>query len=117
MKYQVLLLLKATPRWLGLSYDYRQKIFDQLLQPLFSQFVGQLQIRLYNSEGFHAGISDVITIETESLESYQVFLQQLKSSKIFSEEYFEMKDVIAGKENGFQGLNEAWRKERKTMIN
>ena len=117
MKYQILLLLKATSKWLGLSKAYRDKIFTDVVYPLFLQFTNELKIQLFNAEAFHATVSDVIIIETESAESYYSFLQQLKSSRIFSEEYFELQDIIAGVENGFRKFNEELKKEKALIMN
>ena len=117
MKHQILLLLKATPKWLGLSKDYREKIFKDFMYPLFLKFTNELKIQLHNSEAFHATVSDVINIETENLKIYYDFLQQLKSSKIFSEEYFELRDIIVGIENGFRKFNEDARNEKGLIMN
>jgi hypothetical protein len=71
---------------------------------------------LFNAEPFHASVSDVITIETEKLEVYFHFLQDLKSSRIFSEEYFQLQDVIVGMENGFTKFNEIAEKEEEVVV-
>ena len=117
MKYQVLLLIKATPKWLGLSKTYRERIFNDVLFPLFIEYTNQLHIKLINAEAFHSSVSDIINIETESLERYYIFLQQLKSSRVFSEEYFELQDVIVGIENGFRKFNEESKKQQSVIMN
>jgi PleD family two-component response regulator len=117
MKYQILLLLKATSKWLGLSKAYRDRIFTEFVYPLFLRFTDDLKIQLFNSEAFHAGVSDIINIETEKIETYYRFVQELKSSKIFSEEYFELRDTVVGIENGFRKFNEELKKEKNYGMN
>lgn len=117
MKYQVLLLLKATPKWLALSKTYREKIFTDVLYPLFLEYNNDLEIKLFSSEAFHASVSDVVKIETENMEAYYRFLQQLKSSRIFSEAYFELHDIVVGIENGFSKFNEAAKREKAAIMN
>jgi hypothetical protein len=117
MKYQVLLLLKATAKWLGLSKTYREKIYTDIMFPLFISFKTDLKIQLFNAEAFHSGVSDVITIETENLEIYYHFLRQLKGSRIFSEEYFELRDIVVGMENGFRRFNEEIKNEKQLSMN
>lgn len=117
MKYQILLLLKATPKWLGLSKAYREKVFTDVVYPLLFLFTDKLKIQVFSSEVFHASVSDTITIETENIQEYYRFFQQLKSSRIFSEEYFELNDVIVGLENGFRQFNEEARKEKTFVKN
>ena len=117
MKYQILLLLKATSKWLGLSKAYREKIYTDVMFPLFVKCKADLKIKLFNAEAFHSSVSDVINIETENLEVYYHFLQQVKGSRIFSEEYFEVRDVIVGMENGFRKFNEEIEKEKKLVMN
>lgn len=113
MKYQVLLLLKASAKWLALSKAYREKIYTDVMFPLFMKFKDELSIQLFNTEAFHSSVSDVINIETEDLQLYYQFLQQLKTSRIFSEEYFELRDVIVGVENGFRKFNDQIKKEKE----
>lgn len=117
MKYQVLLLLKATTKWMGLSKVYRDKVFTDVVYPLFMHYTNDLQIKVFSTEAFHASVSDVINIETENIEEYYRFLQQLKSSRIFSEEYFELHDVIVGMENGFKKFNEDAKKDKSFVMN
>ncbi|MBG9375723.1 hypothetical protein I5907_05725 [Panacibacter sp. DH6] len=117
MKYQVLLLLRATPKWMGLSKAYRDKVFTDVVYPLLLNYTQVLQIKVFSTEAFHASVSDVINIETENIEEYYRFLQQLKSSKIFSEEYFELHDVIVGMENGFRKFNEDAKTDKKFVMN
>ncbi len=117
MKYQVLLLLRATPKWLALSKTYREKIFTDVLYPLFLNYTEALQIQLFSSEAFHATVSDVVRIETANIEIYYQFLLQLKSSKIFSEEYFELQDLVVGIENGFSKFNDEAKKAKAVQMN
>ncbi|QEC68013.1 hypothetical protein FRZ67_12125 [Panacibacter ginsenosidivorans] len=117
MKYQILLLLKATSKWMGLSKAYRDKVFTDVVYPLFLNYTADLQIQVFSTEAFHASVSDVINIETENMEEYYHFLQQLKSSRIFSEEYFELQDVIVGMENGFRKFNDDAKKNKSFVMN
>ncbi|MEP7319873.1 MAG: darcynin family protein [Panacibacter sp.] len=117
MRYQVLLLLKATPKWLALSKTYRERIFTDVVYPLFLTFTDVLQIQVFSSQAFHATVSDVVKIETESMEIYYKFLEQLKSSRMFSESYFELHDIIVGAENGFRKFNEQAKKEGAVLMN
>jgi len=117
MKYQVLLLLKATPKWLGLSKAYREKTFTDVVYPLFQSFSATLNIQVFSSEAFHATISDVLNIETDNIQAYYQFLQDLKGSRIIGEEYFEIHDIIVGIENGFRKFNEEARLNKALVLN
>lgn len=117
MNYQVLLLIKSTPKWLGLSKAYRERTYNDVLFPLFMEYGSDLRIKLFSAEAFHSTVSDVINIETESMEQYYKFLQQLKSSRVFSEEYFELQDVVVGIENGFRKFNEEAAKKKASTMN
>lgn len=117
MKYQILLQMKSTPKWMGLSKAYREKVFTDVVYPLFLDYTDDLQIQLFSTGAFHASVSDVIDITTEKLEEYYRFLQELKSSRIFSEEYFQLHDVIVGMENGFSKFNEDAKKGKNFVMN
>ncbi|HRH60362.1 MAG TPA: hypothetical protein PL045_07315 [Chitinophagaceae bacterium] len=117
MKYHILVMMKATPKWLAMSKTYREKFFTDVVYPLFISFTPQLQIQLFSAEAFHANVSDYITIETTELQHHYQFMQQLRSSRIFSDGYFELADVIVSAENGFRKFNEEARKEKKLIMN
>ncbi len=116
MKYSILLMMQSTPRWLAYSKDFRNRIFTENVYPLLQKFTDRLNIQVYSSEAFHAQVSDYIQVETTDMDYYYRFLQQLKSSKIFSEELFVLKDVIVSAENGFKEFNEQMKANNHNMI-
>jgi hypothetical protein len=102
MKYTILILMRATPAWLSLSRDKRREFFEKEITPIFAKFSDSLKIRLFDSEAFHAKTSDFMIIECENLKEYYYFIEFLRDTKIFSEPYFELNEIITGVENGFQ---------------
>lgn len=117
MKYSILIMMKSTAAWLSYSKDYRKRLTEEVLFPLLHKFTDQLQIRVFSAEAFHAGVSDYIQVETTDLEAYYHFIQELRASKIFSEELFTMEDVIVSCENGFREFNEKARLSATAHLN
>jgi len=117
MKYSVLLMLSAKPGWLVMNKDYRTNMFDQFLFPLLSSYSDQIQFRVYNSEAFHAEISDFIILETINLENYYHFIKELKATKLFTGEYFKLNDIVLGAENGFKELNRKTFQKEEVIMN
>jgi hypothetical protein len=108
--YTVLVLLKATPQWLSLSRDKRSDFFDREILPIFRKVAQTVNIRFFDSEYFHAQVSDFMIIETADLTSYQLFTEQLRDTKIYSVPYFEINNIVLGQENAFLEFNKQFQK-------
>ncbi|PHN04708.1 hypothetical protein CRP01_19525 [Flavilitoribacter nigricans DSM 23189 = NBRC 102662] len=103
--YSILLLLDAQPDWLAKSRPERADFYHSYLQPLFHQYASTCRIRLFDSEFFHARISDFILIETSNLADYQDLIEQLRDTAFYSVPYFAVRDIIVAKENAFLEYN------------
>jgi len=111
--YTVLLLMNATPQWLSLSRDQRSRFFEKEVMPALQQAAKTTTFRLFDSEYFHAGVSDFMVIETCSLSDYQEVIERLRDSKIYGAPYFEIRDIIVGQENRFEDFNEQFKTKGK----
>lgn len=111
--YTVLLLMNATPQWLSLSRDQRSRFFEKEVMPALLQAAKTTTFRLFDSEYFHAGVSDFMVIETRSLSDYQEVIERLRDSKIYGAPYFEIRDIIVGQENRFEDFNEQFKTKGK----
>lgn len=105
-RFTVIILLNATPAWLSLSREDRDLYFRQEISPIFDRYQSTSTVRFFDSEFFHANVSDYILIESSSFKDYQYLIEELRDSKIYSEPYFEVKDIIPGVENAFQSYND-----------
>jgi hypothetical protein len=112
--YTILLLLRTTPEWLRLNRKQRSYYFDQQIKPIFREVSNTVSIRLYDSEYYHASISDFMIIQTNIFEDYQLFLERLRDTAVYGVPYFEVKDIIIGEENLFEKFNERF--EGEVMI-
>jgi hypothetical protein len=99
--FSIFLQVRATSHWLSLSRDQRSTIFQTHVLRHF-QSDSTLRMRYYDAEAFHARVSDLMLIETEDLKAYYFFIEKLRDSPIFTENYFELVDIIPAIENGFQ---------------
>jgi len=117
MKYSVLLMLSARSEWLVMNKEYRTNMFNQFLFPLLHSYSNQIKFTVYNSEAFHAEISDFIILETVNLESYYHFIKELKATKLFTGEHFKLKDIVLGAENGFRDFNQQALLNKELMMN
>jgi hypothetical protein len=117
MKYNIILMLKATPKWWVMSKEYRDNMFKQFLFPLLSSYADAIQFKVFNAEAFHALVSDFFVVETVNLEKYYQFLRELKTTKLFAGEFFELQDIIMGAENGFKEFNEQMNSRKEVVMN
>lgn len=117
MKYSILLMLGATPKWWVMNKDYRINMFNQFLFPLLASYSDQIKFRVYNSEAFHAEISDFIILETINMENYYHFIKELKATKLFTGEYFAFNNIVLGAENGFKDFNQQTIEKKELLMN
>lgn len=108
--YTVLVLMNATPQWLSLSRDDRSKFFEKELLPIFGKVSQTVDVQLFDSEYFHATVSDFLIISTTELDDYKLLIEMLRDTKVYGVPYFEIVDIIVGQEEMFQDFNEKLKK-------
>ncbi len=117
MKYSILLMLNATPKWWVMNNEYRSNLFKQHLFTLFTSYEGHIHFRVFNADAFHAHVSDFFTLETSDLAQYYNFLKELRATKLFTNEYFILKDIVMGAENGFKEFNSKSIPKKEVVMN
>jgi len=102
--------MNATPQWLTLTRDQRSKFFEKQVMLIFQKVGQSVEVKLFDSEYFHAKVSDFMIISTENLNQYKLLIELLRDSKIYGVPYFEIVDIIVGQENLFADFNEELKK-------
>lgn len=102
MKYTIVILISATKLWLRLSRKDRNEFSEQTLMPIIMQYKKTLSVRMFDAESFNAKNSDFIIIETSHLNDYYHLWEQIRDSKIYTEPYFIINEIIIGKEDAFK---------------
>lgn len=110
--YTILLLLNATPKWLSLSRDQRAHFFESKIIPVIAQVSPAVNTRFFDSEYFHSTVSDFIIVTTKDLNTYELLIEKLRDTKLYGEPYFEVKDIIMGRENAFEQFNKQLKDEK-----
>lgn len=88
--------LNATKEWLSLSIAQREQFVAQEIGPLLQQ-APSLKVQFYDAEFFGAVCSDVLQIDTNNLAEYTQFWDRVRSSKVFTAPYFEVRNIIPAK--------------------
>ena len=110
--YTILVLMNATSDWLSLSREARSQFFEKNIQPIFIEKSKSVSVKLYDSEYFHAQVSDFMILETRDLDDYKFIIEKLSDTKIYGIPYFQIKDIIIGQHNFFESFNEEFKKEK-----
>ena len=111
--YTILVLMNATPQWLSLTRDERSRFVEKELTPIFVLVSKTVNVKLFDSEYFHASVSDFMIVTTTDLNDYKLLIELLRDTKIYGIPYFEIKDIIVGQENLFEDFNEQFKQEKK----
>jgi len=111
--YTVLVLMNATAQWLSLSRESRAEFFEKSVVPIFQSVGKTVTVKLFDSEYFHATISDFMIITTDNMNDYQELIERLRDTKIYGVPYFEIKDIVVGQENRFEDFNALFKKDDK----
>lgn len=104
--------MNANAKWLALSREARGKFFEKEVMPIFQKVSQTVRVKLYDSEYFHAAVSDFMILETNQLGDYQQLIERLRDTRIYGAPYFEIKDIIMGQENRFEEFNEQFKSEK-----
>ncbi len=87
--------IKAKPAWLTLTREKRdghwQKVAD-----IIQEFLDKVTFQYYDADAFHAGHSDLVICETDSIIDYHHLWDRIKDTEIFSAGYYEITDVRMG---------------------
>ncbi|WP_128545787.1 darcynin family protein [Larkinella soli] len=102
MKYTVFVLYQTTPAWLARTREQRSAFFSETVAPLLARYENRLSARFFDSEAFHALVSDLLMISCDELQDYYHFMEHLRDTALFTVPYVVLKDVIVSLENGFQ---------------
>lgn len=108
--YTILILMNATPKGLSHTRDERSAFFEKKVIPIFQKVSKSIKVQLFDSEYFHANVSDFMIVTANSLDDYKLLIELLRDTKIYAEPYFEIKDIIVGQENAFEDFNELLKK-------
>jgi len=111
--YTILVLMNATSDWLSLSRDERSVFVNENLMPIIQRVSKTVTVHFFDSEYFHATVSDFMIVSTTNLDDYKLLIELLRDSKIYGVPYFEIKDIIVGQENLFEEFNEKLKQEEK----
>ncbi|WP_300671344.1 darcynin family protein [Soonwooa sp.] len=110
--YTILVLMNTTPDWLSLSRDERSQFFTKTIQPIFIEKSKSVSVKLYDSEYFHAQISDFMILETQDLDEYKFIIEKLRDTKVYGVPYFQIKDIIIGQQDLFESFNEEFKTKK-----
>jgi len=102
MKYTIVILISTTEKWLRLSRPERNKFTEQVLGPILVKYKESLDVRMFDAESFNARNTDFIVIETTDLNQYYFFWEEIRDSKVYTEPYFIVNEIVVGKEDGFK---------------
>lgn len=111
--FTIIVLMNATPQWLSLTRELRADFFEKSVAPVFKSVGNTVSVRLFDSEYFHASVSDFMIISADDLNDYQELIERLRDTKIYGTPYFEIKDIIVGQENRFEDFNTKFKKDEK----
>src|SRR5579859_2700876 len=106
MKYTVFMLLTATPAWLSLTREQRNKFVESTLGPIMAKYEGRVQVRFYDAEAFSARCSDIATFEVDDLKDHYFLMEELRDTAMFAQPYFQVNEIIPSIENGFATFEE-----------
>lgn len=93
------MLVRTTPTWLALTPTERFAFLGEVIAPILGRHP-DVSMRFFDSEAFHAGYSDVVMWETETLLSYQAIVEELRETSFWGH-YFEVVDIVASIENAY----------------
>ncbi len=95
----VFMLVRATPAWLALAPRERFAFVDDAIRPLLARHPA-VRMRYFDSEAYHARVSDVIWWETADAGAYEAVVEGLRETAFWGR-YFEVVDIVPAIEDAY----------------
>lgn len=93
--YCFVVSIKASPTWLALERKKRASHWQDAAA-IVEEYADQVSFQYYDSDAFHAHLSDMIICETKDPLSYHHLWDRLKDTTLFSQAYYSITDVRSG---------------------
>jgi hypothetical protein len=74
--------------------------------PVFARFADRIQVRWVDVEAFTARCSDLLLCSMASALEQHALLEALRDTRLFSDGYFELVDVLFGIDEGYRWYEE-----------
>lgn len=97
--FSIFMLVRTTPQWLALRPEERFAFLGTDIEPILKKHPA-VRMRFFDSEAYHARVSDVILWETADLGQYQSLVEELRESRFWGT-YFEIVDILPAIENAY----------------
>ncbi|WP_096087414.1 darcynin family protein [Agaribacterium haliotis] len=108
MKYTIIIKYSFLPAWFALSRADRQGIERDVLAPLLAEFKDTVSMKMYDAEAFHADFSDFAVLNVSCLKSYGFFIDKLKDSILFSQQYMQFVELFTGVESSYKQFDKEY---------
>ena len=106
MKYTIVILVSTTTHWLRLSREDRNQYTITHIGPILAKYAPTVTLRMFDAEAFNARHTDFLIVETTDLKQYYHFWEEIRDSKIYTEPYFTINEIIVGREDAFKEFEE-----------
>ncbi len=103
MQYTIVILVKASHKWLSMPRVERDAFVAGEIRPILNKYSDSCSIRLFDCDFTHPDISDFFILETADLVQYDYLIGYLRESATFAVPYFEVKNIVIGVPNNFRG--------------
>lgn len=104
MKYGIFLGYSFAPRWLAMSRPERERFREEHVAPLLAKYEGRLALQHYDAEAFSTDPTDFAFISTGDLDTYYLFIEDLRDSPLISTRLAQVRAIHIGLADGYRTL-------------
>lgn len=101
--YTILIFFNTTQLFMKKNRVERDRIVREEVRPLLNFFQEKLEITMYDCDFTNPKYSDFMIVRAEEVKDFSYFMGYLRESKILTEPYFEIKDLVIGLPQNFRG--------------
>ncbi len=94
-EYCYVVSIKAAPSWLALDRSERDDHW-KVVRAICREYSDQVSFQYYDSDAFHAHMSDMIVCQTREPLAYHHLWDRIKDTNIFANGYYAITDVRSG---------------------
>ena len=94
-EYCFVVSIKANPKWLDLKRSKRNEHWKDV-GSIVAEYADKVSFKYYDSDAFHAHMSDMIICETKDPLAYHHLWDRIKDTSIFCHDFYAITDVRFG---------------------
>ncbi len=102
--FRIVLSYNFTEKWIGYSWEKRNKIQSEVIAPIMSRYVDHIDAEFVDAEAFDHDVTDFVILKTDNLIQYYYFIEEIRESELIRDGLLKIRRIQVGIHDGFRSF-------------